>query len=249
MFRIVYSTWNIWHGRVEDAVSGKQAGPVLTPLAISVLALLEENPMHPYEMYQLLMNRHEDELVKIKPGSLYHTVARLAEQELVVAEGTDRAGNRPERTTYRITGTGTAALRDRIADILRRPVQEYPIFPVALAEAHNLPVGEVTTLLRERITWIEGRLAEYDALREWARSREVPRRFWAVIDYVAALTATEAEWLRAFIADLDSGALEWEDFDPATGERTTGPATPLGHDWAACLTPEDLESVRRGGAR
>jgi len=46
----------------------------LTPLAISVLALLEERSMHAYEMYQLLITRHNDRLLKVRPGSLYHTV-------------------------------------------------------------------------------------------------------------------------------------------------------------------------------
>ncbi|UFS93417.1 PadR family transcriptional regulator [Nocardia huaxiensis] len=227
----------------------KQSGPQLTPLAIAVLALLEENPMHPYEMYQLLMNRHEDELIKVRPGSLYHTVARLAEQELVLAEGTDRAGNRPERTIYRIRTAGREALRSRVTEILREPVREYPIFNVALAEAHNLPVDEVITLLRERVTWVDARITEYEALRDWAASREVPRRFWVVIEYVTALSRTEAEWLRGFVAELESGELSWEDFDPVTSERTSAPSQPtLGHDWGAGLTEEDIAAVRRGGA-
>lgn len=71
------------------------AATALTPLGITVLALLFERPMHPYEMYQLLIQRRDDRLVKIRPGSLYHTVDRLERQELVVALGTEREGNRP----------------------------------------------------------------------------------------------------------------------------------------------------------
>ena len=83
----------------------------LTPLGISALALLAERPMHPYEMYQLLMERSEDRVVKVRPGSLYHTVDRLAGQGYVRATGTGRAGNRPERTTYEITATGRSRTR------------------------------------------------------------------------------------------------------------------------------------------
>ena len=77
--------------------------PSLTPLAVAALALLAEGPTHPYEMYQLASVRRGDQLVKIKPGSLYHTVSRLEKQELLASIGTDREGNRPERTTYEIT--------------------------------------------------------------------------------------------------------------------------------------------------
>ncbi|AYF72691.1 PadR family transcriptional regulator [Nocardia yunnanensis] len=226
----------------------KKQVPMLTPLAIAVLALLDEGPMHPYELYQVLLHRHEDELVKIKPGSLYHTVARLAEQELVVAEGTDRAGNRPERTIYRIEPAGREALRTRVAEILRQPVNEYPIFPVALAEAHNLPVDDVVALVRERVTWIEGRIAEFDALRGMVVARQVPRRFWIEIEYLRAVQAAEVAWLHGFIAELNSGELDWEDFCPETGERRVRPAETMGSDWAAGLTDADIAAVRRGGA-
>ncbi|MFJ4652310.1 PadR family transcriptional regulator [Nocardia sp. NPDC088792] len=222
----------------------KQAVPALTSLAIAVLALLEERPMHPYEMYQLLSSRHEDEIIKIRPGSLYHTVTRLAEQELVVAEGTDRAGNRPERTTYRIETAGSQALRSRVAEILREPVNEYPIFPVALAEAHNLPRDEVIALLTERITWLEGRLTELTALHEWAANRQVPRRYWTNLDFIRHITDAEVAWLRGFIAELGSGELEWEDIDPHTGDRIRCPEEGMGHDWGAALTDEDLARVR-----
>jgi len=40
-----------------------------TSLGISVLALLAERPMHPYEMYRLLLDRHEDR----RDGTIFGT--------------------------------------------------------------------------------------------------------------------------------------------------------------------------------
>jgi DNA-binding PadR family transcriptional regulator len=76
---------------------------LLTPLGVSVLALLRERPMHGYEMFQTLTTRRDHRIVKVRPGSLYHVVARLAEHGLIRPSGTGRAGNRPERTTFEIT--------------------------------------------------------------------------------------------------------------------------------------------------
>ena len=67
--------------------------------------------MHPYEMYQLSLQRRDHRLVKIRPGTLYHAVRRLGESGLVAALGTEREGNRPERTTYEITDAGRDQLR------------------------------------------------------------------------------------------------------------------------------------------
>ncbi|MFF3222709.1 PadR family transcriptional regulator [Nocardia suismassiliense] len=197
----------------------QQARPAVTPLAIAVLALLEEQPMHPYEMYQLLIARREDVLVKVRPGSLYHTVTRLAEHGLVQAEGVDREGNRPERTTYRITEQGRAALRSRIAEILRSPVPEYPVFPIALGESHNLPKDEVLAFLRERAEHRKTELAEVELMIGWAGERGVPRRYVIALPYLHAMLGAEIAWLESFLVELASGALEWEDFDPATGDR------------------------------
>ncbi|MEV6278213.1 PadR family transcriptional regulator [Nocardia sp. NPDC051832] len=213
----------------------RKARASVTALAISVLALLEERPMHPYEMYQLLLARGEDVLVKVRPGSLYHTVARLAEQELVRAEGVDRTGNRPERTTYRITEAGRKAMRARISEIIRTPGSEYPMFPVAIAEAHNLPSSCVVTLLRERLEHLNGDLEDLTMMHEWAQSHEVPRRYWLVLQYLQTTLSAEVAWIDALVADLESGALEWEEFDPATGVRR---AEPEG-SWPGSGLPED----------
>ncbi|MFD0365554.1 PadR family transcriptional regulator [Nocardia sp. GCM10030253] len=216
---------------------GRQARSAVTPLAISVLALLEERPMHPYEMYQVLIARREDMLVKVRPGSLYHTVARLADQELVLAEGIDREGNRPERTTYRITDSGRTALRARITEILRAPAPEYPMFPVALAEAHNLPKADVLALLRERVEHLEHDQADNEAMDRWAGMHAVPRRYWIVLPYLRATIAAEIAWINDLITELDSGEMEWEEFDPKTGVRISG-----GHDaWSEAADALDAE--------
>lgn len=227
----------------------KQSGATLTPLAIAVLALLEERPMHPYEMYQLLLQRREDYLLKVRPGSLYHSVTRLAEQDLVHAEGTDRAGNRPERTTYRITRSGSAALRARITDIIRTPIREYPIFPLAMSEAHNMPAQEVIGLVTERIGLLDNDLTELDAVHEWVTTNRVPRRYWMVIEYIRAQTAAEITWLRRIVAELRDGTLEWEQFTPE-GERIATCETDedLGPGWGAAVTDDVLAQLRKGGA-
>ena len=37
-----------------------------TPLALAVLNLLHERPMHPYEMQQLMRERGHDQVIKLK---------------------------------------------------------------------------------------------------------------------------------------------------------------------------------------
>ena len=181
----------------------------LGALGIAVLALLVERPMHPYEMFQTLLQRGEERLLKVRPGSLYHTVDRLEHAGLVHAAGTEREGNRPERTTYEITVAGRGALTDRITEILGTPDREYPLFPVALGEAHNLPADDVVGLLRKRIAAREADVAELDEYAARARAKHLPRVFWFEAEYLRRLAEAERGWLDELVGEIESGTLPW----------------------------------------
>jgi len=183
----------------------------LTPLAVAALALLAEGPSHPYEMYQTLIQRSEDRLVKVRPGSLYHTVDRMEAHGFVRATGTEREGNRPERTTYEITDAGTRALGERITEIIGTPTNEYPEFPLGLGEAHNLPVDTVIALLRKRVALIRADAGVLDGAIADLTQRGVPAKYWLDVRYQRAITATEADVLENLIADLQSGAVSWSE--------------------------------------
>lgn len=181
----------------------------LTPLAIGALALLNERPMHPYEMYQTLIERHEDRLIKVRPGSLYHTVERLETAEFVRATGTEREGNRPERTTYAITEAGDEALRARITEVLSAPINEFPIFPVALSESHNLPSKKVIGCLNTYIKAVDEQITELRTLLEVVRSQEVPEAYWIAGDLLMTLKIAERDWISTMIDRLASKDLTW----------------------------------------
>ena len=72
----------------------------LSAIAVLILALLHERPMHPYQVHRNLVERGDTRLVRVNAGAIYHGIERLEKEGLVEAAGTERAGNRPERTTY-----------------------------------------------------------------------------------------------------------------------------------------------------
>ena len=181
----------------------------IAPLGIATLALLNERPMHPYEMFQTLVSRHEDRVVKVRPGSLYHTVARLADDELVRAVGTEREGNRPERTTYEITGDGRDVLQEQLIDLLSSPIEEYPVFPLALTEAHNVEPQLLADLLRRRLLRLRGELASYEAGLDAVTTKGLPEAYWLDLTYLRDQLAAQVDWLARTIDRLESGELSW----------------------------------------
>src|SRR6202166_1906836 len=96
-----------------------------SPLA---LALLFERPMHPYEMAATMKQRHKEDSIKLRYGSLYTVIDLLLDRDLIRARETAREGRRPERTVYALTESGYDALRDWMRDLLRDPAKEYPKF-------------------------------------------------------------------------------------------------------------------------
>src|SRR5438105_6629525 len=104
-----------------------------TPLALAVMNLLMERPMHPYEMKLKMKERGHDQVIRLKGGSIYDTVERLEAGGFIKSQETSREGRRPERTVYAITQAGRDEITGWLAVLLTQPLSGYPQFPAALA--------------------------------------------------------------------------------------------------------------------
>lgn len=140
----------------------KQPSHPSSPLALAVLALLFERPMHPYEMAATLKQRHKEDSIKLRYGSLYTVIDLLIGRDLIAAKETSREGRRPERTVYALTVPGYDALRDWMRDLLRDPVKEYPQFEAGLCLLPVLPPDEAVALLRDRALRLTGTTAQLE---------------------------------------------------------------------------------------
>lgn len=180
----------------------------LTPLGLMVLALLEEGDMHPYEMIRLMGMRRDDRLVRITPGTMYHTVARLEKAGLLAEVGVDRDGNRPERTTYAVTADGTAAVRTWIRRELPR-IDRPAEFRVALAEAHNLERDEALVLLQQRRAALVDMQAAVSDGHRVAQRKGVPAQYLLEVDREQALAAAELAWLDGLLGRLADTDFPW----------------------------------------
>src|SRR5271155_2644607 len=92
--------------------------------ALTVLCLLRERSMHPYEMQRLIRQRKNDNFLDLKRGSLYHAIDRLQRAGLIEAVATSREGRRPERTTYRLTEAGEREVLAWLRELLANPARD-----------------------------------------------------------------------------------------------------------------------------
>ncbi|WP_213454066.1 PadR family transcriptional regulator [Rhizomonospora bruguierae] len=183
----------------------------LTPLALTVLRLLTQGgPMHPYEMHQRIREQHTDHVIKLRAGSLYHTVERLHRADLVEPVETGREGRRPERTVYAITEAGAEEFSAGLHDLLRAPRDEYPVFAAAVEMLHALPPADAARLLGERLIALEGHLARVERIRVGLlRDRDLDRVLLVELEYKEAMCRAEVAWVRGLLDEIASGRLSW----------------------------------------
>nr|BFE82332.1 PadR family transcriptional regulator [Planobispora longispora] len=144
------------------------------PLALAVLALLFERPMHPYEMASTMRARRKQESIKLNYGSLYSVVESLVKRGLIEVAEVIREGRRPERTVYAITEPGRLELFDWLSELISTPTREYTSFEAGLSLLAVLPPEEAIRLLEERVLRLEENLHMEGRWRSSRPSRGCP---------------------------------------------------------------------------
>jgi DNA-binding PadR family transcriptional regulator len=181
----------------------------LTTLAMAILELLHERPMHPYEMTQLMRERRVDRRVKLRPGSLYHTVERLEGQGLIEIIDTQRQGRRPERTVYGLTEHGQDTFAAQTREMLSTLTQDYTPYPVALSAGSELTREDFLEQLKMRVMNLKSQIAAEQVITEKLLDEELNRMYWIDFAYVHHQRQSELDWTRKLVEDLESGRMPW----------------------------------------
>jgi DNA-binding PadR family transcriptional regulator len=182
----------------------------LTPLAMAILELLHEKPMHPYEMTQLMRHRRVEYRVKLRPGSLYHTVERLEAHGHIEVVDTQRQGRRPERTVYAMTEKGRDTFQNQVREMLSTPAQEYLQYTVALSAANELDQADAMEQLCMRVVSLKAQIAADDVVIQTIQ-RDLPVMYWIDYVYLRHQRKAELDFTEKLIGDLESGWITWPD--------------------------------------
>ena len=191
---------------------------VSNPLALAVMALLYERPMHPYEMVSLMRERGKHESVRLRYSSLYSVVEALEREGLIFPLETVREGRRPERTIYGLTEAGRVEFLGWLRELLREPVKEYTQFAAGLTFLPALPPEEAAALLEERVRLLEGEIGEMRSRLDAAVEAGLSRLFLVEAEHEKILREAELRWVRGLVREIEDGTLggmaRWEAFHP-----------------------------------
>ncbi|MEW1862557.1 PadR family transcriptional regulator [Streptomyces sp. NPDC088194] len=185
------------------------------PLALALLGLLLEQPMHPHAMAVELRARQLDQYFKLTTGSLYDTVRVLVRDGWIEADGTEQVGARPARTVYRHTPQGRGHFTEWLDELIREPVQEFPRFLSAVSYLGALGRERAADALRARATALRAQVETREAAHRAAREEHgAPRLFVIEAEYAQAIARAELAWVERVAAEIENGTLEWPEVAP-----------------------------------
>lgn len=175
-------------------------------IRLSILGLLMEQDMHPYEIRTRMKKRFLDQQGRFKIGSLYYAVDQLKKQEYIEAVETIQSEVRPERTVYRITGNGRVYFHQLLLDRFREASPDYHPLYIALVFAGKGDQDMIAAILQERIRDAE----EHVEVCYRTYSEHVGRVPRSVLHLMAGYyehAKTELAWLSRLLADTEAGRL------------------------------------------
>lgn len=180
-----------------------------SPLALAVLALLHESPMHPYRMQRLIKDRGKDQVINVaQRATLYQTISQLLRAGLIAFWETERQEGFPERTVYKVTEKGHETAVAWLREMLASPTQEFPEFPAAVSLLPLLPPDDALAQLEQRAEKLSGQIAAIDAEAQTV-GQTLPRLFLLEAEYKRTVLDAELTWVQGVIDDLRGGRLNW----------------------------------------
>jgi DNA-binding PadR family transcriptional regulator len=162
-------------------------------------------PVHGYDVRRQLLSWNADKWANVQPGSIYHGLRKLTEEELLREVATEQVGARPARTTYEITEKGQAEFESLVRNYWWNLASPPDPFMAAFSFLPALPRSEASAALRNRAAQLRSAV-EYlhvSTGAEWARQKP------AFVSWLWELGIVRAEaeiaWCERTAARIESG--------------------------------------------
>jgi DNA-binding PadR family transcriptional regulator len=182
-----------------------------------VLGLLNEKPRYGYEI-KTVVDHVMSHIIDMTSGSLYYTLKKLREQELIEESGIEKIGRRPERSIYKITKKGKDLL-DRDLPGLVFP-HARPFFPIdaALYFFQFLDRKATARRIQMRLLYLK-KMHEYAINFEKQYATNAPEAHMFIVKHQRVFNDMEAAYLEDLQKELVREKYELNDRDIAEVER------------------------------
>ena len=150
------------------------------PAEYAILGLLEEQPMHGYELFQRFQSEVLGQIVHIEMSQLYAFLKKLERLALVEAE-LEPQGVRPPRKVYRPTQDGRVLLHQWLTTPVERPRDIRIFFLIKLYFTQRQLPEQLPVLIEQEITTCKHFLASLETQHHGLVSMRDPANFAQVV--------------------------------------------------------------------
>lgn len=131
-------------------------------IKLIVLGILSKQPMHGYEIYELLKVSQVERWSGVLPGSIYYALKSLSSQGFIRIKETEQSGHR-NKAVYEITEKGEEEFNRLLLESWQEELYSFPKkLYTLLAFAKDLPINKLTPLIEQQIHQFEKELLFWD---------------------------------------------------------------------------------------
>jgi len=178
-------------------------------------------PVHGYDVRRELLSWSADKWANVQPGSIYHALRKLAEEQLLRAVATEQVGSRPARTTYEITEKGMEEFQDLLRSNWWTLATPPDPFLAAFSFLPALPRDEAAAALRSRAMQLGAGIKQLQAATgaDWLRNK--PTYVTWMWELTMERSEAEVRWCERVARLIESG----ESYLPENFEKRGGAPT------------------------
>jgi DNA-binding PadR family transcriptional regulator len=175
--------------------------PALTKTDLLLLGLLQERPMHGYELYQQIQAEGIDDWFNVSAAGVYYSLRKLRDQGLVTESG-QRKGSSSRKSVYRLTEKGRSAFFPAMEEELASRERPYLDYDLAIYLLNRIPMPRAIPPLEQRHGFLVEETQEVQAGLEAERGNGRSPLQLAILDHRRRFLEMEQAWLADVICDI-----------------------------------------------
>jgi DNA-binding PadR family transcriptional regulator len=176
---------------------GRKGGgaEAVTTADLVVLSLLEEQPMHGYDLLAAYQRQEVEDWTSVSKAQIYYALKKL-DAEGMIRGKTASTGNR-ERVVYAVTTAGRSALRKGLARKTWATTRVAQPFTTWVGLSGHARAEDVASLVAQRRSFLQTEIAREEQSLSFIETLETDRAKSGamIVRLVIAQLRTELSWL------------------------------------------------------
>jgi len=187
---------------INKILDGYNLTDKLSNAEATLLGLISEQPMYPYQIEQQIKYREMRAWTDLSMSSIYKLLQKLENNTLINRRDEVSPENRLQKI-YTITDKGKKALQEKIKTLLSNPEHTKWQIDIGTYNIDLIEPDEAYTALIKYRSGLEEKIECYEALLKFLQDEGCPIHRYAIASRPLFLLKAEIQWVDAFLNQLN----------------------------------------------